>query len=149
MSINLVILQGNLTRDPELKTLASGNTVGKFTIASNRSYKSGDEWQEEVAFVDITVWGRQAEKCGEILEKGRSVLIEGRLKQENWETDGQKRRKLTVVANKVNFLPSKNSNDVPDVLGTPQTDQAPITPPVAQLQNDSAPGIGKDEEIPF
>ncbi|NIQ01009.1 MAG: single-stranded DNA-binding protein [Nitrospinaceae bacterium] len=104
-NFNKVFLMGNLTRDPELRFTPSGSALAKFGLAVNRKYKSGEEWKEEVCFVDITVWGKQGENCAEYLSKGRPVFIEGRLQFSSWETDeGQKRNKLEVVANTVQFL---------------------------------------------
>lgn len=107
-SFNEVLLMGNLTRDPELKFTNQGTGLCKFGLAVNRKYKKGDEWAEDVCFVDITVWGKQAENCAEYLEKGRQAFISGRLHLNQWETDdGQKRSKLEVVANNVQFLGSQ------------------------------------------
>lgn len=104
-SFNKVLLMGNLTRDPELRFTSSGSALAKFGLAVSRKYKAGEEWKEEVCFVDITVWGKQAENCAEYLSKGRPVFIDGRLQFSSWETDdGQKRSKLEVVANMVQFL---------------------------------------------
>ncbi len=121
-SFNKVLLMGNLTRDPELRFTSNGSALAKFGLAVNRKYKAGEEWKEEVCFVDITVWGKQAENCAEYLSKGRPVFIEGRLQFSSWETDdGQKRNKLEVVANTVQFLgrpegmgkPGMDTEDVP------------------------------------
>ncbi len=96
---------GNLTRDPELRYTASGAAVASFGLAVNRKYKAGDEWKDEVCYVDITVWAKQAENCAEYLHKGSPVFLEGRLNFQSWETDtGQKRNKLEVVANNIQFL---------------------------------------------
>jgi single-strand DNA-binding protein len=104
-SFNEVLLMGNLTRDPELKFTTNGTGLCKFGLAVNRKYKAGDEWKEDVCFVDITVWGKQGENCAEYLSKGRPVFLQGRLQLNQWETDdGQKRSKLEVVANTVQFL---------------------------------------------
>lgn len=104
-SVNKVFLLGNLTRDPELRYTPSGAGVASFGLAVNRRYKAGNENKEEVCFVDITVWGKQGENCVEYLNKGSQVMIEGRLQFRSWETDdGQKRNKLDVVANNVQFL---------------------------------------------
>ena len=104
-SFNKVLLMGNLTRDPELRFTSNGSALAKFGLAVSRKYKAGEEWKEEVCFVDITVWGKQAENCAEYLSKGRPVFIDGRLQFSSWETDdGQKRSKLEVVANMVQFL---------------------------------------------
>ncbi len=113
-SYNKVLLMGNLTRDPELRFTASGTAVASFGIAVNRKYKSGDDWKEDVCFVDITVWGKQGENCTEYLNKGSGVFVEGRLNMQSWETqDGQKRNKLEVVANVVQFLGKSGSGKAP------------------------------------
>ena len=110
---NSVVLTGNLTRDPELRHTPSGVAVANVGLASNRKYKQGDDIKDEVCFVDVTVFGSTAVAVAEHLNKGRKVLVEGRLRFHSWETeDGQKRSKLGVIANRVNFLPraSKNGN---------------------------------------
>lgn len=105
-SFNKVMLMGNLTRDPELRYTASGAAVASFGLAVNRKFKQGDEWKDEVCYVDITVWAKQAENCTEYLHKGSPVFIEGRLNFQSWDgDDGKKRTKLEVVANNVQFLP--------------------------------------------
>ena len=105
-SFNKVILLGNLTRDPEMRYTPSGSPVASFGLAVNRRYRQGDEQKEEVCFVDISTFGRQAELAGEYLSKGRMVLIEGRLQFRTWEDqNGQRRSKLDVVAERVNFMP--------------------------------------------
>ena len=111
-SFNKVMLMGNLTRDPELRFTASGAAVAGFGLAINRKYKQGDEWKEDVCFVDITVWGKQAENCAEYLSKGRPVFVEGYLRLNSWETDsGEKRNKLEVVTNSVLFLGRPGQRD--------------------------------------
>ena len=108
-SYNRVILVGNLTRDPELRYLASGTAVTDVGLAVNDRRKNANgEWIEETTFVDVTVWGRTAEVMSEYLGKGSPVLIEGRLKLDSWETqDGQKRSKLKVVAERMQMLGAK------------------------------------------
>lgn len=114
-SFNRVIMAGNLTRDPDYKQLPSGQGVCRLGLASNRQFKnrqSGDMIQE-VCYVDIDVWGPQAESCRQYLQKGRSVLVEGRLKYDSWEdATGQKRNKHSIVADRVVFLSSQSSADV-------------------------------------
>ena len=111
-SVNKVFLMGNLTRDPELRFTSNGSAVAGFGLAINRRYKQGDEWKEEVCFVDITVWGKQAENCSEYLSKGRPVFVEGYLKLNSWETDsGEKRNKLEVVGLSVQFLGRAGGRD--------------------------------------
>ncbi len=102
---NSVYLRGNLTREPELRYLPSGSPVSNFGLAVPRRFRRGDEWQEEVCFVDIVVFGKQAEYCSESLQKGSSIFVEGRLQWRSWETeDGTKRSKHEVVATNVHFL---------------------------------------------
>jgi len=109
-SYNKVILMGNLTRDPELRYAASGTAVANFGLAVNRKYKQDDELKEETCFVDIAVFGRQAETCSEYLSKGALVLIDGRLNYRKWETEeGQSRTKIDVVASNVQFMPKGRS----------------------------------------
>jgi len=104
-SFNKVILIGNLTKDPEIRYTPSGTAVSNFGLAVNNRFKQGEEFKEEVCFVDIVVFGKQAENSGQYLSKGQSVLIEGRLQQRRWETDeGQKRSKHEVIAQTVRYL---------------------------------------------
>lgn len=105
-SFNRVILMGNLTRDVEIKYLQSGMAVSEVTLAVNdkrKDAKTGN-FVEEVTFVDVTLWGRTAEIAGEYLSKGSAMLIEGRLKLDKWETDGQKRSKLRVVCENMRMV---------------------------------------------
>lgn len=108
VSFNRVILAGNLTRDPETRFLPSGTAVTEFSIAVNSRYKSKttNEFKEEVSFFDVVVFGKTGENCAEYLSKGRPVLVEGRLRQRSWEKDGQKRSKIEVLADNVQFLGS-------------------------------------------
>ena len=105
---NKVILIGNLTRDPELRYTPQGTSVCNFGIAVNRRYKQGDEVKDEVTFINVVVFGKQADTCGQYLNKGSAVLIEGRLQERRWETEeGQKRSRHEVVAQNVRFLSKK------------------------------------------
>jgi single-strand DNA-binding protein len=107
-SFNRVVLLGNITRDIEVKYLQSGMAVTELGLAVNDRRKNQQgEWVEETTFVDITLWGRTAEVAGEYLGKGSQVLIEGRLKLDTWETDGQKRSKLRVVGERMQMLGGK------------------------------------------
>jgi len=109
-SFNRVILVGNLTRDVELKYLQSGTAVTEIGLAvNNRRKTQSGEWVDEPLFVDITLWGRTAEVASEYLSKGSSVLIEGRLKFDTWESEGQKRSKLRVVGETMQMLGSRGS----------------------------------------
>lgn len=103
-SINQVLLMGNLTRDPEVKSTPSGQSVGEFSLALNRSFKDGTgEWKEATDYVDVVVWGKLAEQMNQ-LTKGNRVLISGRLQSRSWEQDGVKRNKVEVLATDVTFL---------------------------------------------
>src|SRR5512142_119589 len=110
-SFNKVILLGNLTRDPEVRYTPNGIAVASFAIAVNRKYKQGDETKEEVSYIDIVVFGKQAESCGQYINKGDSVLIDGR-QQRRWDDKetGQKRNKIEVIAQSVNFMPKRSSS---------------------------------------
>jgi single-strand DNA-binding protein len=110
-SFNKVMLIGNLTRDPELTDTASGTAMCRFGLAVNRKYKQGDEWKEDVCFVDITTWGNLADNCSKYIRKGSPVFVEGRLNLGTWEKDGEKRSKLDVVATIVQFLESKQTTE--------------------------------------
>jgi single-strand DNA-binding protein len=111
-SFNRVILLGNLTRTPELRHIPNGTAVTDIGLAVNDRRKSTTgEWVDEVTFVDITLWGRTAEIAAEYLTKGSPVLVEGRLKLDTWETEGQKRSKLKVIGEKMSMLGSGNRNE--------------------------------------
>ena len=122
-SYNRVILVGNLTREVDVKFTQSETAVADIGVAVNDRRKKGDEWIEDTTFVDITLWGRTAEVAGEYLGKGSPVLIEGRLKLDTWETDGQKRSKLRVVGERMQMLGSakggkgRNGNSEAAVAG--------------------------------
>ncbi|MCC9602595.1 single-stranded DNA-binding protein [Stieleria sp. JC731] len=113
-SFNRVILVGNLTRDIELRYIPSGQAVSDVTIAVNDRRKTANgDWVEEACFVDVTLWGRNAEVASEYLSKGSPVLIEGRLKLDRWETDGQKRSKLRVICEKMQMLGGRSGSGGP------------------------------------
>ncbi len=137
-SFNRVILMGNLTRDPEIRYTPNGSAVATLGLAVNRRYKQGEELKEEVTFVDIVVFGKQAEHCGQYLAKGRGVLVEGRLQQRRWETeDGQKRSKIEVVALNVQFMPRSERGQ----------GEAPPSPALGGSGGET--GGGEESEIPF
>lgn len=104
---NRIIMIGNLTRDPELRQLQSGQSVCRLGLASNRQFKNRQTGAvtQDVCFIDVDVWGAQAESCSQYLQKGRPVLVEGRLKFDNWkDAEGQTRSKYSIVAETVQFL---------------------------------------------
>src|SRR3990167_9710926 len=143
-SFNQVILMGNLTRDPELRTTPNGTSVCSFSLALNRSYRSSDgEWQEATDFIDIVAWGPLGERVAQYLSKGRAALVNGRLQSRSWDQDGQKRSKVEVVANDVTFLGGPGAG--------PATDNSRVAPadePAAKepAKKGSAKKGKKDEE---
>lgn len=105
---NKVILIGNLTRNIELRYTPSGTPVGSFGLAVNRRFKQGDELREEVLFIDVVTFGKQAENAAKYLAKGSKVTVDGRLQQRRWETEtGDKRSKHEVVAENIVYLDTK------------------------------------------
>lgn len=111
-SLNKVLLMGNLTRDPELRYTPNGMAVCDLSIAINRKYSANGQDRDEVCFVDIVVWAKQAESCGKYLQKGAPLFVEGRLRNDNWEDkDGKKRSKMRITAERVQFLSSKSSGE--------------------------------------
>lgn len=113
---NRIILIGNLTKDPELRYTPQGTPVASFRIAVNSRYKQADESREDTLFIDIVTFGKQAETCSQYLSKGRTILVEGRLQERRWESEGQQRSKFEVVAQTVRFLSKKGGEGqgVPD-----------------------------------
>lgn len=107
-SFNRVVLVGNLTKDVELRHTKNNTAVTDISIAVNERVKKNDQWVDEAHFFDITLWGRLAEIAAEYLSKGSSVLIEGRLKHDRWEQDGQKRSKVGIVGEKMQMLGGRN-----------------------------------------
>ena len=151
-SFNKVILMGNLTRDPELRTIPSGAQVCNFDLAMNRVYTTqAGERKEEVCYMTIVVWGKQGENCAQYLKKGRQALVEGHLQQRSWTTpEGQKRSKLEVVAERVQFLGDGQGSRVtsaPDPDADPPA-HVPEADPPAQI-SDADPPAPSDDEVPF
>ncbi len=102
--LNHVMLIGRLTRDAEFKYITNGQAICKFSVAVNRRKKSGDQWVDEVNFFDVVLWGRQAETLNQYLLKGKQLAVEGELRQDRWEQDGQNRSKVEIVANNIQLL---------------------------------------------
>lgn len=102
---NKVILMGNLTRDPEVRTTPNGQSVANFSLAVNRTWKGSDgNTQESVSYIDCVAWGRTGEVIAQYMQKGRPILVSGRLDQRSWEQDGQKRSKVEVIVEDFNFV---------------------------------------------
>lgn len=109
---NKVVLMGNLTRDPELRTTPNGSNVASFSLAVNRTWKNAQgEQQEAVDYVDCNIWGKPAEIITQYMKKGSGILVSGRLQQRSWEQEGQKRSKVEVVVEDFNFVGGGGGND--------------------------------------
>ncbi|MFO0970981.1 MAG: single-stranded DNA-binding protein [Candidatus Saccharimonadales bacterium] len=106
---NKVILMGNLTRDPETRQTPNGQSVTNFALAVNRTWKGQDgSTQEQVSFIDCVAWGRTGEVIAQYMQKGRPILVSGRLDQRSWDQDGQKRSKVEVIVEDFNFVGGGN-----------------------------------------
>lgn len=152
---NRTILLGNLTADPQLSYTPSGKAVAKFTLAVNSSHKNkaGDK-VEDAEFIPIIVWDKQAETVAEWLSKGKSVLLEGRIKQERWTSkENEKRSRLVVIANAVRFLGSKSDNkstkEAPPADDAPAQDHNPGPTETRPTGNDGACSPDVDGNCPF
>jgi single-strand DNA-binding protein len=154
-SFNKVILMGNLTRDPETRVTASGLTICKLGLATSRVFSTKDgERREETTFVDIDAFGKQAEVITKYMRKGRPLMVEGRLKLDQWETnDGQKRSKLGVVLENFQFIGGRDDSDSGGGSGNsggyeqsspPKRESKP-----AENKDFSADGDTLDEDVPF
>jgi single-strand DNA-binding protein len=156
-NVNVVVITGNLTRDPELRHIGGGTAVCELRVAVNSRRKQGDEWVDKANYFDVTVWGAQGENCANYLAKGRPVAIEGRLDWREWEAKegGGKRQAVQIIANTVQFLGSRdgsggggggNGNGGGGGF-TPQSDV-----PADTSDFEGAPasgGGGSEDDIPF
>ena len=145
-NINRVVLTGNLTRDPELRSLPSGMSVCSLRVAVNTRRKDQQgNWVDKPNYFDVTVWGAQGENCAQYLAKGRPVAVDGRLNWREWEDkEGGKRQTVDIIADSVQFL---GSRDAPQGNGAVDSDLAPDT---SDLQPSGvASGGGADDDIPF
>lgn len=147
-SYNRVILMGNLTRDIQLKYTPSGTPVTEVGLAvSDRRKNQAGEWVDETTFVEVTFWGRTAEVAAEYLSKGSPVFVEGRLKLDTWETDGQKRSKLRVVCERMQMIGSRGESH-PRSSAPPSESYAEARTSTA-TEMDRDPGSFSEDEIPF
>lgn len=146
-SFNKVLLMGNLTRDPELRYIPSGQAVCSFSIAVNRTYMSqSGEKKEEVAFIRVVVWAKRAEVCNEYLKKGSPVFVEGRLQSRSWEAqDGSKRSTIEVIAQNVQFLSRAPRGEESAMMEPDMGDEGSEMPPAKGAAHQSS---GEDE-VPF
>ncbi len=145
-SYNRVLLMGHLTRNPEIRYTPSGTAVSDLGLAVNETFKNkAGEVVEQVCYVDVVVWGRQAETASEYLQKGSPVFVEGRLQLDQWENQqGEKRSKLRVRADRVQFLGGGGSGSQ-----NAATPSAPATQPVAPPSPAAAPEAEDDDDVPF
>jgi single-strand DNA-binding protein len=157
-NLNKVMLIGNVTRDPELRYTPKGSAVTEIGMAINRYYNSDDgERREETTFVDVTLWGRQAEVACQYLKRGRPVYIEGRLQLDSWEDkqSGQKRNKLRVVGEAMQFLGSRADGNGGESggggysRGSSSTERRTAPPPSRPPQDPDLDIPADDDEIPF
>jgi single-strand DNA-binding protein len=149
-NINVVVLTGNLTADPELRTLPSGTAICKLRIASNTRRKDASgQWVDKPNYFDVAVWGAQGENCARYLAKGRPVAIDGRLEWREWDTpDGGKRQAVEIVANSVQFLGGRDDDADGQQAGfSPRSDIAANTEDVqSPTASTRAPA---EDDIPF
>jgi len=155
-SFNKVVLVGNLTRDPELRYTPKGTAIAKIGLAVNRVWTNeAGEKKEEVTFVDVDVFGRTAENVGQYMRKGRPILIEGRLKLDQWDDKqtGQKKSKLGVVAENVQFLGSSKDGEsggggapAAPRAARPAPASVPSAPPAEPVEGDGPP---ESDDVPF
>jgi single-strand DNA-binding protein len=107
-SLNSILLEGNLVKDPESKTTSTGSQVCDFTVASDRYYKQNEELEKEVSYFDVEAWSKLALACSQNLKKGRGVRVVGRIKQDRWtDPEGKQRSKVKIVAEHVEFKPTR------------------------------------------
>lgn len=109
--LNSVFLVGRLTRDMELTHTANGYSIGKLSLAVNRRRKVGEQWEDEASFFDLNLWGKRAESLGRYLLKGTQIAVQGQLRQDRWEQDGQRRSRVVVELSNVQLLGSRNSGE--------------------------------------
>ena len=167
-SFNKVILMGNLPRDPELRVTAGGLSICKLGLAVNRVYTTKDgERREETTFVDIDAFGKQAEVISKYMRKGRPIFVEGRLKFDQWESEGQKRSKLGVILDKFEFLGGRDDDaggqsgggyekSSPPARSAPATSDSVASASAAVASTPAAPAANfsndndtLDEDVPF
>jgi single-strand DNA-binding protein len=155
-NVNVVVVTGNLTRDPELRSTPGGTSVCKLRVAVNSRRKDGQsgQWVDKPNYFDVTVWGAQGENCANYLAKGRPVAIEGRLDWREWEAKdgGGKRQSVEIIANSVQFLGSRDGSGGGTGEGnggggfTPSSD---VPADTSDFEGAAAGGGGGDDDIPF
>lgn len=149
VSLNRVLLIGNLTKDPELRYTPSGTPVANLRLAVNSSFKDqSGQRKEETCFVTVVVWSKQAEICHQYLKKGRSIFIEGRLVYRSWEAEGKTRSTMEVRADRVQFLGGPGGAQREGVRA-PVAAELPDAAAAEAPEADSTPEGGAEEDVPF
>jgi single-strand DNA-binding protein len=152
---NKVVLMGNLTRDPELRSIPSGQNVASFSLAVNRTWKNASgEQQEAVDYIDCNIWGKPAEIITQYMKKGSAILVSGRLQQRTWEQEGQKRSKVEVVVEDFNFVGGGSGDGGGgSSYSSPKEDSSSSTPKSAKKEDSSSDDLGNEpinlDDIPF
>jgi single-strand DNA-binding protein len=146
--INNVTLVGRLTRDAELRYTNTGTPVSRLSVAVNRSIKFDGQWTTEASFFDVVLWGKQAESLNQYLLKGKQIGVQGELRQNRWEQDGQNRSKVEIVANKIQLIGRVSDTLPQDTAGAkmatpPKDNKAP------EPYNPNAPVDPFEDDIPF
>ena len=149
-NINRVVVTGNLTRDPELRSTGAGTSVCSLRIAVNSSRKDQNgNWVEKPNYFDVTVWGAQGENCANYLSKGRPVAIDGRLDWREWEAkDGGKRQSVEIIAQSVQFLGSRGDSDSGG-SGNGFNAQSDVPADTSDFESSAPAGVGASDDIPF
>jgi len=144
---NKVVVMGNLTRDPETRATSSGQSVTSFSLAVNRTWKDRDgNNQEDVSYFDCTAWGKTGEIIAQYMQKGRALLVSGRLNQSTWEQEGQKRSKVEIVVEDFNFISDGGNSG----SGAPApSSPAPSKTPVEEKKEDNKDSGSDEEEKPI
>ena len=149
-NVNVVVITGNLTRDPELRSTGGGTPVCELRVAVNSRRKEGQNWVDKPNYFDVTVWGAQGENCANYLSKGRPVAVEGRLDWREWEAkDGSgKRQAVSIIANSVQFLGSRDGGGGNGNGGGGFTPSSDVPADTSDFQGAAATS-GGDDDIPF
>jgi single-strand DNA-binding protein len=149
-NINRIVMTGNLTKDPELRSLPGGSSVCKMRIACNTRRKSASgEWEDKPNYFDVTVWGAQGENCSRYLKKGRPIALDGRLEWREWDTpEGQKRQAVDIIADSVQFLGGRDDGAAGGGNGYVQSSDVPVDERDFQPATVSPSATG-DDDIPF
>jgi single-strand DNA-binding protein len=152
-NVNVVVITGNLTRDPELRSTPGGTSVCKLRVAVNSRRKDGQtgEWVDKPNYFDVTVWGAQGENCANYLSKGRPVAVEGRLDWREWEAKegGGKRQSVEIIANSVQFLGSRDGNGAANGNGGGFSPGSDVPADTSDFEGAAASSGGGDDDIPF